>query len=319
MSSLLREAPAAAEPSAAVERLRRTMAATKISFTWLGVHKTLTWQQKTQAADGFEAEARFLSASKRLLDTQHPRFKAVTALRGRIVHYWKALTLPYPEPGLRLIRQSELPRFDERLQGFRQDLAELVDQLEEQYAELRGAARRRLGRLWRLDDYPSSLRDEFAVAWEYPSVEPAHYLKQLSPELYDQECRRVRARFDEAVQLAEQAFADELSQLVSHLAERLSGRADGKPKVFRDSALENFTEFFQRFRELNLHSSEELDRLVDQTQQALRGLAPRDLRADAPLRQRIAGQMAGVQASLDGMLVDRPRRTILRPTRREAD
>ena len=45
--------------------------------------------------------------------------------------------------------------------------------------------------------------------------------------------QRVAARFDEAVQLAEAAFLEEMSsRLVSHLTERLSGTEDGQPKVF---------------------------------------------------------------------------------------
>ena len=74
-------------------------------------------------------------------------------------------------------------------------------------------------------------------------MEPPPYLQQLSPELYRQESERVTARFDEAVRLTEQAFLDELSGLLSHLTERLAGAEDGKPKVFRDSAVENLREF----------------------------------------------------------------------------
>ena len=67
------------------DRLRATMAAARLSFTWLGVSKSLTLAQKSQAADSFGAEAKFLSAGKKLLDTSHPAFKAVTAIRGRCV------------------------------------------------------------------------------------------------------------------------------------------------------------------------------------------------------------------------------------------
>ena len=122
----------------------------------------------------------------------------------------------------------------------------------------------------------------------------------------------MQARFDEAVQLAEQAFTDELAKLVSHLTERLSGQEDGKPKVFRDSAVENLTEFFERFRHLNVRSNEQLDGLVAQAQRTIRGVEPQELRDSASLRQQVATQLAGVQATLDGMLVDRPRRRILR-------
>ncbi|HUQ72124.1 MAG TPA: hypothetical protein VM165_21540, partial [Planctomycetaceae bacterium] len=74
------------------------MAATKVCFTWFGVRKSLSAAQKAQAADSFSAEAKFLSAAKKLLDTQHPAYQAVTAVRGQIVQHWKSLTLPYPEP-----------------------------------------------------------------------------------------------------------------------------------------------------------------------------------------------------------------------------
>ena len=126
-------------------------------------------------------------------------------------------------------------------------------------AELRTAAQQRLGRLFNLSDYPASLSGLFAVEWNFPSIEPPDYLRQLNPELYEQECRRVSARFDEALQLAEQAFLAELSQLVTHLSDRLSGTEDGKPKVFRDSAIANLNEFFERFKHLNIGSNDELD------------------------------------------------------------
>jgi len=86
--------------------------------------------QKAQAADSFSAEAKFLSAAKKLLDTQHPAYQAVTAVRGQIVQHWKSLTLPYPEPGLRLIRQDDLAPFDQQLGRFREDLQSAVCALE---------------------------------------------------------------------------------------------------------------------------------------------------------------------------------------------
>ena len=88
------------------QRLRVSSAAVRVSFTWLGVRKTLTPSQKSQAAETFGAESDFLSARKKLLDTTHSAYKDVTAIRGRVGAFWKALTLPYPDPGIRLIRQE---------------------------------------------------------------------------------------------------------------------------------------------------------------------------------------------------------------------
>jgi len=129
---------------------------------------------------------------------------------------------------------------------------------------------------------------------------------------YQQECQRVQQRFDEAVRLAEEAFTAELAKLVSHLTERLSGTEDIKPKIFRDSALENLTDFFQRFRDLNDRSSEQLDQLVSDAQRVIRAVDPQDLRDNQGLRQHVATEMSRVSSVLDGLLVDRPRRNILR-------
>src|SRR5579875_2295667 len=86
------------------ERLRTTMGACRVQFTWWGVQRALTAEQKAQAARAFDAEGGFLSAGKRLLDTKAPAFLAVTAIRTKITDYWRGLSLPFPEPGTRLIR-----------------------------------------------------------------------------------------------------------------------------------------------------------------------------------------------------------------------
>ena len=314
MTSLLDD-PRSPSASAASDRLRAAMAAARLSFNWLGVRKSLSSSQKDQAADSFGAEGKYLSAGKKLLDTSHPAFKAVTAVRSQAVAYWKGISLPFPEPGIRLIPQGSIDEFNERMSSFRDDLDEAVLELNEHYGELRHAARERLGDLFDSSDYPTTLVGMFAIEHDFPSVEPPPYLRQLSPELYQQECQRVQSRFDEAVQLAEQAFIEELARLVDHLSERLSGSADGKPKVFRDSAVTNMAEFFERFRSLNVRSNEQLDELVGNAQRVVSGVEPQDLRDSQALRQTLSTQMAAVQAGLDQLLVDRPRRNIQRRPR----
>ena len=82
--------------------------------------------------------------------------------------------------------------------------------------------------------------------------------------------------------------------------------------MFRDSAVANLTEFFERFKQLNVRSNQDLDQLVERAQSILHGVEPQELRDNNALRQHIATALVGVQASLDGMLVDRPRRRIVR-------
>ena len=114
------------------------------------------------------------------------------------------------------------------------------------------------------------------------------------------------------MRLAEEAFTAEFAKLVCHLTERLTDDPGGERKVFRDTAVTNLTDFFHRFKSLNVRSNADLDRLVDTAQQVLNGADPAAVRSSGSLRQHITTQLASVQSVLDGMLVDQPRRRILR-------
>ena len=299
-------------PTPASNRLRATMMAARLSFQWFGITRRLSTAQRSQAAESFGAEGHFLNAGKRLLDTRHRRYRAVTGVKSRTQAFWRSVSLPFPEPGIRLIRRDYVESFQQQMARFQGQLREAVQSLEDEYLELKQSAQRRLGELFDEHDYPPSLLELFAMSWEFPSVEPPQHLQQLSPELYEEERRRVAARFEEAVSLAEQAFVEELSSLVSHLSERLAGHDDGKPKIFRDTAVCNLQEFFQRFQSLNVRSNDQLEELVQQCQATVSGVQPQSLRDDRSLRRRVATELSAVQSVLDGLLVDRPRRRILR-------
>ena len=288
------------------------MAAVRLAFTWLGVRKTLAPEQRTTAARAFHADSELLSASKFILDTKNPAYRAVAAVRSEASDYWRTITLPFPEAGIRLLPQNSLGMFATTMQTYRERLQQAATDLAAQYDTIKSEAERRLGTLFNASDYPSTLDGLFDLEVSYPTIEPPNYLMALHPDVYQAEQARVRERFENAVGLAEQAFAMELQRLSAHLAERLTGLHDGQPKVFRDSAVENLREFFERFRRLNIRSSPELDMLVEEAQQVITGIEPQQLRDSVRLRQMVARDFEQIQASVGEMLVDRPRRNILR-------
>jgi hypothetical protein len=296
----------------AANRLRTTMAAVTVAFTWLGVRKTLAPEQRTTAARAFHADRELLSASKLILDTRNPAYRAVAAVRSEASGYWRIVTLPFPKSGIRLLPQNSLGLFANTMAGYSEKLQEAVHELAAQYDAMKSEAQRRLGSLFNPSDYPTTLDGLFDLEVSYPTIDPPAYLMALNPEVYQQEQARIRERSENAVELAEQAFAAELQRLVSHLAERLTGLHDGQPKVFRDSAVENLREFVDRFRQLNIRSNPELDTLVEQAQQTIAGIEPQQLRDSVRLRQMVANDFEVIQAAVGDLLVDRPRRNILR-------
>ncbi|MFH5806303.1 hypothetical protein [Alienimonas sp. DA493] len=300
------------------DRLRGDAAAVRLHVSWPGLRRTLSAEQKDEAASPFDAESGSLSASKKLLDTKHPALRAAAKVRHAAVSHWKSSSLPYPEAGVRLLPRTDLPAFERRMGDLQAELADAAAEVDRCRDELVSRARRRLGDLFDPADYPPSLAPLFGLSWDLPAVEPPDYLRRLSPRLYRQECDRVRQRFEQAVQLAEQAFAQELAQLVEHLRERLTGGENGGPRVFRDSAVENLTEFFARFRRLNVGGNAELDAVAAEAEGLMRGVDPADLRASTGvgwLQDRVREGLAGVAEALDPLVSDAPRRRVLRSPR----
>ena len=311
MSTLtVSDVPLSAEGPA--QRLRRTAAAARVMLHWWGTHRALTASQREEIGAATAADARLLTAGKRLVDTRHEAFRRLSSVRTRITGYWRGVSLPYVEPGVRLIRQADVPAFAHAMEGFREELHEAEEQLNAAYEEVKADARRRLGRLFNPADYPPEVRGLFGVEWDFPSVEPPSYLMRVAPEVFEEERRRVTARFEEAVRLAEQAFATEFGRLLSHLSERLTNDQTGERRVFRDSAVTNLTDFFARFQQLNVRSSPELDALVEEAQRLVRGVSPQALRDSDSLRQQVAAEMARVRGQVKGLLTDAPRRRLVR-------
>ncbi len=162
MSTIL-ESTAVQPSTSPTQRMRATMAAVRVAINWFGVRKTLNSEQRSQAADTFGAERTFLSAGKKLLDTRHPAFQAATSVRNRTVKYWKSLSLPYPEPGVRLIRQDAIDGFEFQMARFRDELDDAVHTLNQRYEHLKAGAQRRLGSLYNPADYPASLDGLFRI------------------------------------------------------------------------------------------------------------------------------------------------------------
>lgn len=290
--------------------LREQTAAVRLHTAALGTRRKLTAAQTEEAAATFGARSGSVSASKLLLDTKDPAYRAVTSLQSRATSLWRGMTVPFPEPGIRLIRKERVGDFEAAARDLQTDLGPALEALQAVYVDLRARAENDLGDLWNPADYPSRIDDQFRIWWDFPSVEPPDYLRALNPALWQRQHDLIAGQFAQAVSLMEQAFAAELAAMVEHLAERLGGADDGKPKVFRDSAIENLRDFFGRFADLSIGSSSELEAAVQAARDLVDGIDPRRLRRSADLREHVAAGMAGIRETLGGFMVDRPGRAI---------
>lgn len=303
-------APATGNTINFAAELRKQTSACRVRHFKMRTRRSLTRSQVAQAAQPFDAEADVLTAAKKLFDTRDPAYRAVVRVRQRATKFWQSMTVPYPEAGIRLIKRERIADFDKQMRDFRDQLEDAVTGLQDRYEALIVEARHRLGTLFNQADYPDRVDTEFEMEWDFPSVDPPGYLKNLNPALYEQQSRLIAARFEEAVKRTEEVFMERFRDLVAHLAERLKGDVDGKPKRFKDSSVENLTAFFEEFKALNVGSSVDLDRLMAQAQSLVAGVTPDALREADDTRRHVADGLTAIQGNLDALMEARPRRAI---------
>jgi hypothetical protein len=75
------------------------------------IARSMAPEQRTTAARAFQANRELLLASKLILDTKNLAYRAVTAVRSEASSYWRTVTLPFPEAGVRLLPQNSLGMF----------------------------------------------------------------------------------------------------------------------------------------------------------------------------------------------------------------
>lgn len=311
-------APASEAPTAKdiAVQLRKDMSAVRLHRGKWGISKKLTRGQIDQAAKVFDANGKRLSASKKIINSRAEKYRAPNSTISEAVAYWRSITIPYPEDGVRLIKRKDIETFVNTMAGFKQTLAGEASELEAVYQTLVEESRAELGTTFNEQDYPASVAHLFTLEWDFPSVEPPAHLMEIAPKVYAQEMARIQARFEQAVSLTEEAFTQQFNELVEHLVDRLEyGDVDPetgerKPKVFKDTAITKFVDFVEAFRHLNVGSNPELAQLIDTAAGLVTNVSAKDLRKDVTKRGALQRDMAEIKGKLDQMLEAKPLRKI---------
>jgi hypothetical protein len=275
-----------------------------VSVGKLGIRRTLRKDQID-----VDADKALIAASKKLIDSKE--YDAIAKLDGEIRQwlYSQTLRTSWLKDGMYLAPIVSVEAIDEQLQRYQQRRAELVEAFMATYTAAREDAAARLRGVFSGADYPSAAdaRRTFSFTWEFVRISTPTDTESVAPELLKRESAKLQAKLNTAAEEITYALRESLKQLVSNLAERLSGERDnGKPKIFRDSAVTNITDFLDAFSARNLCNDVELETIAAQARRILNGITPEDLRKQEPLREVVARQMAEISATLETMMQDAP-------------
>lgn len=221
-------------------------------------------------------------------------FAALTAVvsEARNTHY--AQTLPWDDKRARLLTVANYDRYTELLAAIRERMVRQRTRFIEDYDTNVHEARLNLGKLFRIEDYPSkdALIGKFSIRYRITPVPDAdHFMARLASDDTERVKRDIEAHNAERLNQAITDLYRRLAEAVDRVSERLRNDEEGKPLVFRDSMIENIRELVDIVPRLNIFDDHGLAALCEQVKRKIASADPATLRPspsfDPELRQRV--------------------------------
>lgn len=265
--------------------------------------------RKVSGADVLETDAdkALLRVSKQLLSS--PELEAIKRSDFQTRAYLYNVCHPF-DMGVSLLPLALVETVDAKLTAYATERAALVDAFISAYPGLCDNAGKHLGSLFDAGDYltPEGMRSRFSFSWEIFCFTVPEQLKGMNTVLYDKAKDSLMKSIKDAAQGIEALMTEQLSELVSHLYEKLTPGDEGKPKILRDTAVKNISEWLELFQAKNVTNFKQLEGVVSELNGILQGVTGDKLRNSDLLRDQIRQKMTGVKQSLAGMVVEKPGR-----------
>ena len=269
-------------------------------------------QASDHVAVAHEASTAAGRYNKRLLPKA--AFAALTATmsEARSKHY--SNSLPWDDKGARLLTVANYEHYTELMDGLRERVVRQRARFIEDYDDYIDQARLDLGKLFRIEDYPSKedLQGKFAIRYRITPVPDAdHFIAQLASDDTERVKRDIESHIEEQLHGAVVDLYRRFGEAIERVSERLREDDEGKPLVFRDTMISNIRDLVDVVPRLNIFGDETLAQLCAQVKEKIASVEPDALRpsktfdpaaraqvkrdADA-LAEKFAGYFGGTRA-----------------------
>lgn len=241
--------------------------------------------QVAQANDAGDA-GRF---NKLLIDKAHLAEigKAVSAMRT--THY--DLTLPWQDDGARLLPNALFMKYAEAMRTRRDVFDNAVRSFIAKYPDLVAQARKRLGKLYRPEDYPVDISGRFQSRLEFapmPNVDDFRVkASQDEAELIKQE---VTASVNTTLATRQVEAMKHVNTRVREALERVRDRCGADKPVIHDSMMEEISALIEVLPAMNIVGDKRLDQLVHRLQNEV-------LKSTSALRRSASARSASAAAA----------------------
>jgi hypothetical protein len=240
--------------------------------------------------------------NKRLVPRKE--LEEVTKLIGRIRRDHEFVTLPWSDNGFRVLPAEAYMDHTATMRGHAAEFNAVVSRLEGRFEDL-VRSQRRLGTLFKIEDYPG-MRDENGILrFTFPAelrerfsfetkVLPLPDAEDFRVSMGDQDRDRIKRQIADSIQASLRVGTRELWQrlykVVSHMSQRMTeynGAEDGQRPRLYDSMITNIVEIVDVLPKLNIAGDTELDRMAAEVRKSL-VVDPKELRKSETIRSDTA-------------------------------
>lgn len=270
-----------------LEQVKESITGACLRFSpWWVPAKTLTLDEREEAAEAMGAQPRYVKGQKSLIDTRHPAWARLEQFRRAVKQWWEMASMPYIIPNVRLIpranRQAMFAKVAERAEEFQ----ELVGKLQDAREELIEAARGNLGRAFDPTAYPSDFRTgRFKLSVMDVSIDPPSYLAATNAEEYKREMHKRL----EYVQASLNLFENQMMRRLMEVAGNLINNLDGGRIMSGNFVAAQ--QVFDRVANLNFQGTELFRQSLSRAEKILTGVTAEDCRTDSGLRADVCAEL----------------------------
>jgi hypothetical protein len=249
----------------------------------------------------------WLKGSKDLVnqDLLSPIRKCAGQARTAILKY----SLPFPINSVYLISKEALTLVDEKLQEYKEQFWEKVQDFELLFEIAKEEAMGYLGDLYNEADYPIDITRKFRFEWRFLALDIPGKSTVLPPEIYEREKEKFQSMMDETRELAISALREEFAKIINGLTERLN-KDSTQPRVIKSSMFNKMREFLDGFGTRNIFEDQVLVELSQQARDLIDGVSPVGIKKNDVMRQKIKNEMNELKFAIDSAIEDMPRRKI---------
>lgn len=235
----------------------------------------------------------------------HPdAINRVKAARSRARAYHFEKTLPWIDGGTRILPAVFHKEYADKMHEFRGEYEEAVAEFIRQYARLKGEARKRLGDLFRDEDYPGvdKLRRKFGFSILVEGIQEAG---DWRVKLGAKEEAAIRKQIEKQLADTAEVLTRDLWQRLYKVVRELAEKLKEKDATFRDSIIGNIKDVVALLPYMNVADDPKLEDMRRKVEADLAKLDVETLKDDPKVRKQARDAADDLLARMSGYTGER--------------